>query len=458
MNTTLRLLLVVMGTLICAVPAHADQAAFYGAEASMTAASNMALVRQGGAVWYNPAGLDGPDGNRFDVSASAFVLRVRDFSDVVRTRLPSGLHKINALTFDIVPIPSALVYYRRLSKRWTGAIAVLVTQADSYAIGGRVESTEQFPGHPNPVEVSGSGSISYASQTYRIGPVFAAKVTPRFRIGFGFYLIYQTLKDSSHLLFQAEDGPTGSVAFIQSLSQRRFSWFGGQLSFGLQWNVAAGLHLGLTLRSPALAALRFGSVNLATSAISSGSAFPGPQFVETVPPKRVQGEGLALEPGQLILGMAYRFRKFWLGLEVEVSHALWLKAFETHYKWNLNARVGGRFWIRDKFSVGFGLFTDRSPKRELSDWLISDSYTDYYGVVCGFEWRSIYHIRKGAQNHRLLMRTTITVRYAVGPGKLAAMDHGPAEATMQEMARLGVDPRDTLFHALSLQISASLSF
>ena len=72
---------------------------------------------------------------------------------------------------------------------------------------------------------------------------------------------------------------------------------------------------------------------------------------------------------------------------MELSHPLRLEVFETYYQWNLNARLGGRFWVGNKYSVGFGLFTDRSPKREVSDRRISDSYTDYYGAVFGFEWR-----------------------------------------------------------------------
>ena len=45
--------------------ARADQPTYFDAEAAMTGSSNMAVVRGGGAAWYNPAGLHTTEINQF---------------------------------------------------------------------------------------------------------------------------------------------------------------------------------------------------------------------------------------------------------------------------------------------------------------------------------------------------------------------------------------------------------
>ncbi len=420
----------------------------------MTGASNMAIVRGGGAAWYNPAGLHTSEINQFDLSVSAFVLRVRDFSRVFRVKLPSGDYFPEAEEITIQPIPSALVYERRFTRELTGALAILVTQADTLDLTGDLDRSETFPGQTEPTRLSARADISTQLQTYRIGPGFSWEVTPRVRLGLATYVVYSSLRDSSVLRLVAQNSEATAEAL--GSSRRRLTSFGGQAVLGAQWELGEGLAAGVTLRSPVVAFGQTGSISSEASVLSSAAGFPGQEYATTDSPEIPATAGALAEPAQLVVGLAYKQERWWVGAEVEVTPPLVKPevAIDEGGEWNV--RAGGRLWIGDDYSIGLGAFTDRDPTSRT--FRTGEGIVDYYGGAAGFEWRSKYSIHEGESSRPLTFSTTVALRYALGVGDLESLVFAPRAATLDEFRTIRPATERVYFHALTLQLGSSLAF
>ncbi|NUO52529.1 MAG: hypothetical protein HOV80_27090 [Polyangiaceae bacterium] len=434
--------------------AFADQPAYFDAEAAMTAGSNMALVRGGGAAWSNPAGLHTSENNQFDLTVSAFVLRVRDFSRVFRAELPSGTYFPEAEEVTIQPIPSALVYERRLTKDVTAALAILVTAADTMDLTGDLQRTETFSNTPEPVELSARADISSQSQTYRIGPGVSWEISPRVRLGLSTFLVYSSFRDSSVLRLVAKSS-AGTAEALGS-SRRRISGFGGQMALGAQWELGGGVIAGTTLRTPVVGFGQTGSLSSETSVLSSAGSFPGEQVATTLRPDVPITAGLLSEPAQLVAGLAFKQPTWWLGAEVEVTPPLVRPELAIDEGPEANVRVGGRIWIADAYSLGLGAFTDRDASR--STFRTGEAVVDYYGGATGFEWRSRYSVNDGEETRPLVFSTTVALRYALGIGDLESLVFSPSAATLDEFRRVRPASERVYFHALTVQLGSSLAF
>ncbi len=434
--------------------ARADQPAYFDAEAAMTGASNMAVVRGGGAAWYNPAGLHTTEINQFDLTVSAFVLRVRDFSRVFRVELPSGTYFPEVGGITIQPIPSALVYQRRFTPQVTGALAILVTQADTFDLTGDVRRVEQFPGTEAPVDLSGRADISTQLQTYKIGPGFSWEITPRVRLGIATYIAYASFRDSSVLRLVANNG-AGTAGVIGS-SRRRVSGFGGQTVIGAQWELVRDFFAGVTLRSPLISFGQTGSLSTESSVLATGTSFAGEEYATTERSDPPTTTGSLGEPAQGVAGFAYKAPDWWVGAEVELTAPLVRPDFQIDEGPEVNVRMGGRLWFKKDYSLGIGAFTDRDASRRT--YRTGDAIVDYYGGSAGFEWRSAYLIQDGKVTRPLTFSTTVAFRYAIGLGDLEGLVFAPKEASLDEFRRIEPTAEHVYFHAMTLQLGSSLSF
>jgi hypothetical protein len=449
--------------MLCLGPtrAQANQPAYFDHGAALTAASTMAVAIGGGAIWYNPAGLDGGELQRIDLSGSVFVLRLRDFRDTALSSLPSGQHRPAPIDAQLVPVPSSFVFQRRLRPKLTLALAVLVTQADSYFIKGNLSRSERFPDDQTPIDIAGRGDVAHQSQTYRMGIALAGSIGPRLRLGLALFGVYGSLQETSLYSVSIDDqaySSQPSSLYLLTQKQRRLAWFGAQLVGGLQWRALAGLHLGLTVRSPVLSFGRAGETLSAAALQTSGPRFDGPLYSLQERQRLPVSAGTLLEPAQVTLGVAWRGRRWLVGLEADLGFPLpgrW-HGFGEEQAWLWNLRVGARFWLRRPVSLGVGVFTDRTAKRETL--FIGDHHVDYYGATLGVEWHWLYRITVRGKSRDLRFVTALALRYAAGPGALRGVRYAPASATHDELSVLTVEERAVTFHALSLYLGTSLEF
>lgn len=440
---------------------RAEQPSYLDHEAAMTAASTMAALRGGGAIWYNPAGLDVDGLQRIGLSGSVFALRIRDLQDTVRTRLPSGDYRADHTDPQVLPVPSSLVYQRRLKPRLTLALAVLVTQAESFAVQSNLSRTERFPGDPTPVDLVGRGDMTHQGQTYRLGAALAGTLGRRLRLGLGVFGVYGAVEESSVFSMEVSDvahAATPSGLLLLTQQQRRASWLGAQLVGGVQWNAVAGLHLGLTLRSPVLSLGRFGETLSAAAVLPLGTRFAGGTVSVQERRRLPVAAGTMLEPLHVTLGAAWRGRRFLVGVEGDLDLPLperW-HGFGEAQGWQGNLRAGARFWLRRRVSLGLGAFTDRTAKTRPG--FVGDHRVDFYGGTFGVEWRSRYRIMLPRKVQELRFVTAVALRYAAGRGRLLGVRYAPTAATYDELARLNLEERDVAFHTLSVYVGSSLEF
>ena len=442
-----------------ATRAHAEQPSYFSTQAALSGNSTMALDRSGGSAWLNPAGLAGTSLSRIEASATAFVLQLRDYSRAVVTEFPSGRHLLDANSSDVQTIPSALVFARQLHPRVTGALGVFVTNVERHDIEGGLKTLEQYPNAPLPVEFLGRAKFTLTSQTYRVGPSFGVRVTPRFRIGFGVFVTYTTTQDSSAVTLdgvEVDGTEQPSRVYLSSVSQRRNTWFGGQLIVGAQYNPIAGLHLGLTIRSPVLGFTSSGKILRSTAAITTGTAFPGKTFTffQESPPR--SAERLMLEPLEATFGVAYRFRRAAIGLELDLRAPLRVETFEIEDGLQWNARLGAQLDLPKRLQLGLGVFTDQSPKRR--GYYPGDHRSDYYGFSVALAFDSVLELKPAPQPRSLVFLTVVSVRYAAGFTALSGIRYAPKDTSLAELAQLVPVEQRELFHLLSVQISSSLAF
>jgi long-subunit fatty acid transport protein len=448
-----------LAALAVARPARADQPSYFSTQAALSGGATMAIDRSGGAAWINPAGLADTGLTRVDLSATAFVLRIRDYARVVVSTVPSGTRPLDTNLAEIAPVPAALVFARPLGARVTAALGVFVTEADGYDIAGGFDSTEHFPGEPHPTRVSGRAQLSLIKQTYRIGPALGFTVSPRLRLGVGAYVVYASSRDSSNLTLdgQDEDGSQSpSLVSIHAITQRRNTWFGGQLVAGLQWNPGDGFHLGLALRSPVLGFASTGRVYQSTAALSSGTAFPGQSFTYLSDQPPVSAERRMIEPLSLTTGLAYQFPRGAIGIEGDLRLPIRVEAFDVDDRLQGNVRIGGQLNLSPRLRIGGGLFTDRSATRQ--PVITGSSRADYFGVSAAASFDSIYALAAMKPERNLSFLTVVSLRYAIGLAQLAALDYAPRAATLLELSALHPTTRSGTFHTIALQISSSVSF
>lgn len=429
---------------------------FYGNEAAMTAASGMALYQGGEAMFYNPAGLGGMHRTKLDITGTAFVLRVRNLSGALEASLPSGLYRPSDRSLEVMSIPGALVFMRGVSERVTLAFGIFVTAADQFSGDFTLSRPETLPGSNLEVLFSQRAMFSLQFQTYRIGPSVGVKLTRRLRVGSSFFLVYSKTRSTLSLLEYAHADAAGAPAIqASSISESKYevTVLGGQLVTGLQWEATKGLHLGLVVRTPTLSFRQVGKSSLLTAGVQLEPGFTPLSYFDHQLHRPGPATGQLVEPAVLSLGLAYRHRRFWIGAEADLQLPLTNEALLLDYAFQWDVRVGGRFWVKPRVSVGLGAFTDRSPKHAVAN--VGDYVVDYYGLAMGVEWRSVYRVHGRPLREGLVFSTTLGLRYAYGAGRLMGYHYNfpwqdPSDSYF-------ITPRVS-FHDLALHIGSALLF
>lgn len=433
--------------------ARADQPAYFDGEAAMTGGANTALVHGAGAAWYNPAGLHDGSLNWFDLSASAFVLRVRDFSRVFQADLPGrGLLRVTGDSVDVQPIPSALVYQRRLSASVTAALGVFVTQFQSYDAAGDFHETVTFPGRPTPLLLEGRANLSRQAGTYHIGPSVSWQLSRRVRLGASLYLVYDYLLDAS--LARVTISDAAGLAEASASFRRQRSAFGGQTVLAAQLEPVDGLHLGLVLRGPVLSFGQLATFQQEVTGFSVGGDFDGPDFAVTTSPSLPDPAGRLVAPPKATLALAYRHPRFWIGVEGDFSPGLHTAELGLDERAQVDVRAGARVWLGDVYSIGFGAFTDRATRPDPS--IIGDHVVDYYGGAAGFHWSWRYPVTEKGQRRTLVFSSSVAARYAVGVARLAGALYAPKAVTFDALSHLSDSRAEGTFHAVTLQLESGI--
>lgn len=418
-----------------------------GTEASLTGSTVAARSGDGGAIWYNPAGLAAADGTSLDVSASAFLLRIYDLPNAAQVREGGSLFARDASFREIVSVPSALSFVRRLSPELVGGFGVFVAEHEDLATSIEVSDVSGPPSYGATIAVSRRLSDYYA------GPSLGLSLSPGLRLGLSLFGSYHTLRTSrdfrSDYAAPEGSGVTRSVLAVERRTDRRL--FGARLHAGLQVDPTPELHLGLVLRSPEMILVRFEEVDAGreTTLLADGAAPVVSTESQLVPTE--EGTFEALRPLRVTGAISRDFRWGWLGLEADVEPPLRNATLEIERTWVWNLRVGGRYRLSEHLGLGAGLFTDRSPSGEPQ--VLGATHIDFYGGCLGVEMGNERKLVPDPEHPegRIRFLTTISARYARGRGEIGGLLFDPLAAPEDVVA-------DVTIHELSGHIGTMLAF
>ncbi len=427
--------------------------------AALTGGAVAATTRDGGAVWYNPAGLGGTKRNLLDLSGSAFVLRFRDMPGALQTILPNSTHTQDLSSNDFLSVPTSLVFIRHLSDSVTGGLGIYVPEQDDFKIEETLAVPNFSPDSGRTVNYEQRILIESKIVETDIVTAVGWQVAPTFRLGFGLNVIYAAANAFSQGLIHVSDStdvPEGVSLQSQVLeASAHAKALGGQATLALQWEFAPTWHLGLIARSPSLHFTTWGEAS-------------GFDIFAAVPPDKQESELAAffnvldlkdngvrvVRPARFNLALGKTFGKAYVAVEGDIQLALDDDEDDIHRKLTWNVRAGGKVHISDRLVLGGGVFTDNSAEHEPEE--LSDRRIDYYGASLGVELRHPHTVRGREDQLPLIFATTIAVRYALGVGQFGGLRLNLSGEEDEETGTNFVN--DAIFHEVGLHIGSAIYF
>lgn len=452
--------------------ARADvQPILVGNDAMLSGGAVLATVKDGGAAWYNPAGLAFVQKNSVEISAKAFLLRIYALDTLSSVRLPDGRGGQPVNHNEIVAVPTALVLAKQMSDRLTAAVSLFLrggefvrTSDDLW--GGTAFDTKGRKGDLN-YQYRESFSVIQRSSTYHAGLSLGGSLLPNLRIGFSAFGIFETSDVAADLQTDYAEAPAG-VAFDQvphnilgNNTKVSLLTVGAEIHTGLQWSPRPGWDLGLTFRTPSwlLAAWdRTEASYLNSRVVAAG----GTLFHYLSDTSRAYAQ--MVQHLRIGIGAARQLTRGWVALEFYLTPPIENPAFNINRDWIWNFRLGGRFNINPKIAIGGGLFTDRRGGREpqaFAEW-----HPDFYGGVLGAEYRKGIMLggkadsaqsRSGkASGARLLtMATVLSLRYSIGYGPFGAPDIDPRGNNLNDLT---VIPTRAFQHEIGVHLGSGVQY
>ncbi len=427
-------------------PGHAragnDDGVLLGNEAAMTAASGGALVSDGSAIWYNPAGLASVDRASLDLSGSATMLRIGITPGLLQS---AGGPQSNGSYYEFLGIPSALTLAPRLEPKLTFGLGIFVPQLAGHTDRVRLdESTDRYDAQLQLTQQE-------SSSTYYGGISLGYAIAPNVRIGATIYGSYTQFALTSQFTFGLDnaDGTGaasagGSSTLIQAVALRA--------RVGLQWEIVPGFHAGLTVRSPSV--LIGSQYRFTSGVVTVDPTDPTSVDFGITDESGIEPRFDPFAPARVRLSLAYRWSEGWIGIEGDFQHELRVPSAGVDRDWIGGARAGGRWWVDRQVSLGAGFFTDLDATRRIDTY--GQTRLDYYGGTFGLELRNPHRLGEGESVSDIVFVNTFALRYAVGVGSIGGQRFD--FSAPDENGIVSVVEVATTVHEISLHLGSALYF
>ncbi len=434
----------VVGALMIALPGRAragnDEAVLIGNEAAMTGGAVTATTSDGSAMWYDPAGIASVTRGQIDVSGSATQLRIADtpalLSSATTGRSADGGY------LEVIGIPSAVALVRRLEGQLVLGFGIFTPSLTNHT--DRVSLDDAVSGALTRWQLVQQET----SQSTYAGLSLGYAASPNVRVGATLFGLYRQTTLSTHFFGGTESSGGDTLFASGSSSLSSLQSVGIALAVGVQWDIVPGLTLGVSVRSPDL---QLGSLFRSTSARITASS--GGILFDPIDESGLAPNVQVITPTHLRAGLAIRGSRGWLAIDVDVAHDLSSDSLDIHRRWIFNARVGGRYYVDENFSVGGGLFTDTSPVSAIQAY--GQTQIDFFGGALGLELHTPHSLAPGEAAPDIVFAQTFAFRYAVGIGRIGGLRFEDASA---ESSRDFVVSTNTTVHELSLHIGSALYF
>lgn len=418
---------------------------YVSGEAALQGGAVTATSSGGGSIWYNPAGLSALNGTRLDVNVSGYALRFGANVGFDSTLPGAQETRLTLLELDVVPAAVALT--RRFGAVGVG-LGVFVPSQSSLNLRTLIEAPSS----------DGSGELTFGYdshsrvQEYHLGPGIGWDPTDALSLGGSLLVNYRTISESSDVAARLSGGRLGEVGWSRHERLDSIA-LGLELVLGTQWRFAPGYSLGMVLRTPSLrlgqAAERIETelVTDASGEIDQNIDFEEALFITTQ----------ILNPFRFHLGLSRQLGDWSVSAETSLLLPFENQILDNTDRATFNLRAGAVKRLTPRWSVGGGIFSDRSPAPEPQDFL--DKQIDFYGATLAVDWNTPYGVyAKGGRvldaPKQLAFGTTLALSYALGLGTIAGALVGPGS---EGEIRVSSNPAAVVAHEISLHIATTLS-
>ncbi len=218
---------------------------YMSGEAALQGGAITADARDGGAMWYNPAGLGDIAGLRLDVGANAFRLSLGGVPDLDATGEDQEITRLRTINF--ISIPASMTLTHRFGDVGVG-FGLFVPVTDSSTI--RTQLKERSASGDHAIEL---GLDAHSTLTdYFVGPSFGWKVSPEVSVGASLFANYRTDLGVSMVEGNVIDRDGEVEAAFVDHETDDWQQIGAQAVFGVKLHPGRHWAAGITLRTPVL--------------------------------------------------------------------------------------------------------------------------------------------------------------------------------------------------------------
>jgi len=338
-----------------------------GQEEALEAGAFVARVADSAAGWYNPAGLALVRRSVIGASATGYELDVIDLGQIQTT--------------------AGKVTLAQLPSYFGAVLGGDVIASDRWRIGFSATKPTSWSAAVNGATLDGT-AVNYSSRVSisTLVPTVSAAWTalPSLRLGAGFGLAITSISQTQILSMRTD--PTIVDASVLRTADGTGTTWGGQGSFGVQWDVTDRLVAGACLRTPTFTIIRTGSLafqeilaaNTPTGPATSQSYFNDPSATFSYHLPLNVNFGLAWReprfdveidvryhssiPEYLLLSsgrMVERIETSPDGRQVRTTVPFNGLTYGASTVWNF--AIGGRYKLDEAWSLHGGFYTDAAP-------------------------------------------------------------------------------------------------
>lgn len=436
-----------IGLVLCiSEPALAGNAdSFYlGNEAALQAGASTATARSGSSLWYNPAGLARLPHDSIDGSMTALSLSLGEDVDLDSALPESETQRLRSSSFAVVP--ASLSYTRRFGFGGVG-VGLFVPNQNKDVLRTRLTAPSPDGGPDVELGVDGYNEL----QDYYAGAALGLSLSPLLDVGAA---LFATVRSELTILGVAAvlDVPPRTGTAVQHTLEDDQA-FGVQPVLGVQLHPGAGWDAGLVLRLPALRLYAQSQTVLMGVTTTDMAEAP---VLEHEFDEQAGFSSTALAPLRATAGLARQLGDGQLALELSYQLAQQNETLAVDRRPVFNARLGGQYRASETWTLGGGVFSDRSADRLTED---SDGRdVDYYGLSIGAQLDTPYGVvsRAGVSyeaERELIFRTTVVLSYLLGTGQIQRAELRQGGNGTTELETLN---RDVIDHQLILHFGATL--
>jgi len=376
-----------------------DDVVLLGSQAVLTGGAVTAVVSDGTAAWYNPAGVAHSSRSRLDLSGSVYGLNLYKVTPLFV--LPDG-SSADAKFADWILVPSVLSFTRELDEDLVFSFGIFIPRTNDFELHTAVtrELGQTF-----------GATLATVLNEYDYTLTLAVRSGPKLRLGATLAGVYLSRRD----FVQVAAGTPGvpGEAFYTGSSYTTESDYGARLTLGLQWEPTPDWALGVSVQGP-----MFTGWSSVARTVAQGAADPGATSSAFTLDGQ-QGNVAVWDlttPARLRAGVSYQLGATQLLLDADVSMPFSvpeeLPDTFSDRDWVGNARVGVLHAVSPALTAGAGLFTDLSGKKQFK--------TQFAGVAFGIQLNTDHTVDEKTRD--LTFSTTLGGRYAFGWGDLPGVE------------------------------------